>query len=239
MRRIIGCLACLAAWISAASGQEIEPAMSVVPFRLARAELAASALDHPTREAYWRGERTVASLATAAEVGAVEPLPLPDAVAAASLVPASEAFAIPIAVQSSDESHAPRSTTTGTLITVSSSLAIVLGCFLLFVWLMRRIGPRGSTTLPRAAVEVLGRAALDARQQLQLVRVGSKLLLLAVSPGQATALCEINETDEVDYLLHLCDQPGLDAKSDPLREVLRDLHRQQTRTTRRPQAAGR
>lgn len=222
-----------------ASGQEIEPAMSVVPFRLAQAESAARALDHPTHEAYWRGERPVASLATAAEIEAVEPLPLPDATGAASIASASEAFGSPIAAQLSGESRSPRSSTTGTLITVSSSLAIVLGCFLLFVWLIRRIGPRGGTTLPRAAVEVLGRAALDARQQLQLVRVGSKLLLLAVSPGQATALCEISETDEVDYLLHLCDQPGLDAKTDPLREVLRDLHRQQNRATRRPQAAGR
>ncbi len=69
------------------------------------------------------------------------------------------------------------------IVTVVSSLAIVLGLFFAAAWLMRRGAPAGSTALPSEVVQVLGRAALSAKQQMQLVRIGDKLVLLAVWAG--------------------------------------------------------
>ena len=92
------------------------------------------------------------------------------------------------------------------LLSVGSSLAIVLGLFLLLAWGMRKAAPRGSIILPSEVFEVLGRAPLGARQQVQLLRCGSKLLLVSVTPGGAETLTEVTEPTEVDRLAGLCHQ---------------------------------
>ena len=55
------------------------------------------------------------------------------------------------------------------------SLALVLAMLFAATWLLRRFGPRGSGPLPLEVLEVLGRQPLAGRQQLALVRVGTKL----------------------------------------------------------------
>ena len=55
--------------------------------------------------------------------------------------------------------------------------------------------PPARSLLPKEAVELLGRAPLAGRQQMQLVRVGNKLLLVALSPAGAETLTEITEPD--------------------------------------------
>lgn len=90
------------------------------------------------------------------------------------------------------------------LVTMGSSLAIVLGLFFLVAWTMRRASPRGSGVLPGEVFEILGRAPLSGRQQVHLLRCGTKLLLVSVTPAGAETLTEVTDSDEVDRLAGLC-----------------------------------
>lgn len=96
------------------------------------------------------------------------------------------------------------------LITIGSSLAAVLGLFLIVAWTMRRTVPGGSALLPSEVIEVLGRSVLASRAQVHLIRCGSKLLLVSVSPTGIETLTEITDADEVSHITGLCrqSQPG-------------------------------
>jgi flagellar biogenesis protein FliO len=107
----------------------------------------------------------------------------------------------------------------------AGSLALVLGVFLLVVWVVRRGMPRGSAQLPREALEVLGRAPLVARHNAYLVRCGSKLLLLNVSATSVETLTEITDSDEVDRLRAIC-QRGYSGATSSFRQALAGYSRQ-------------
>jgi flagellar biogenesis protein FliO len=98
--------------------------------------------------------------------------------------------------------------------TVVTALAIVLGAFLLFAWAIRRGGKNSVARrggLPSEVVNVLGRVPLAARQFAQLLRVGNKLVLVALTPDGPTTLTEVTDPAEVDRLVGLCQQS--DSKS--------------------------
>jgi flagellar biogenesis protein FliO len=108
--------------------------------------------------------------------------------------------------------------------TVGGSLAVVLGVFLLFAWLLRKHLPAASAQLPKEAVEMLGRAPLLGRQQLSLLRVGNKLVLLAVSPlGGAEAITEITDPVEVDRLIGLCQSSRSGSVATSFRQALNEM----------------
>ena len=88
--------------------------------------------------------------------------------------------------------------------TVGGSLAVVLGLFFVVTWVMRRTAPGTPGLLPSEVVEVLGRAALAGRQQVHLIRLGGKLVLVSVSPTGIETLSEVTEADEVQRLVGLC-----------------------------------
>lgn len=111
----------------------------------------------------------------------------------------------------------------GALGTVAGSLAIVLGLFFVVVWCSRRFSPAGSSQLPKEAVETLGRAPLSAKQQLQLLRVGSKLLLVAHSPAGIQTLTEITDATEVEHLTALCRRSQSGSSSAAFRQVLNQI----------------
>ena len=114
-----------------------------------------------------------------------------------------------------------------TLVTVGGSLAVVLGVFFLIVWLLRRASPGGTGTLPGEVFEVLGRAPLTHHQQVQLVRCGDKLLLVAVGAAgagpSASTLTEITDPNQVDRLTGLCRQTRGGSSSKTFRQVLRQV----------------
>jgi flagellar biogenesis protein FliO len=93
---------------------------------------------------------------------------------------------------------------TSAITTVAGSLGIVLGLFVALVWFSRRFAPAGTAALPKEAVELLGRTSLGGTHQMQLVRVGAKLLLVALSPQGARTLTEITSAAEVERLSDLC-----------------------------------
>ena len=53
-------------------------------------------------------------------------------------------------------------------------------------------------------MELLGRAPLAGRQTMQLIRVGNRLLLVALSASGAETLTEITDPVEVEHLAGLC-----------------------------------
>ena len=98
----------------------------------------------------------------------------------------------------------------GALTTVFGSLVIVLIAFFVLAWISRNAAPQGMAPRPSEVFESLGRAPLSNRQQLQLIRVGNKLVLLGVNASGTDTLTEITEPEEVDRLAGLCrqNQPG-------------------------------
>ena len=87
---------------------------------------------------------------------------------------------------------------------VFGSLAIVLGGYFGLVWLMRGMSPQSNQSLPQEVVEVLGQSTFGPRKMLQLVRLGSKLLLLMHHNDGIQTIGEITDPHEVEYLVSLC-----------------------------------
>jgi len=83
------------------------------------------------------------------------------------------------------------------------SLALVLGLYFAFVWGMRKFNFGSSGGLPPEIVEVMGQVPFGARRSLQLVRLGSKMLLLLNSPEGTQPLGEITDPLEVEHLTSL------------------------------------
>jgi flagellar biogenesis protein FliO len=111
--------------------------------------------------------------------------------------------------------------TTGKAVkTVITSLAVVLGLLVALVWISKRTGPKKDATLPGEILETLGRAPLAGRQEMQLVRVGNKLLLLSVTATSAETLTEITDPVEIDRLAGICQQNRPDSITASFREIL-------------------
>jgi flagellar biogenesis protein FliO len=102
-------------------------------------------------------------------------------------------------------------------------LAAVVALFLGLAWVMRRGMPGAQTLLPSEVVESLGRAPLAARQQMQLIRCGNKLLLVCVSSAGAETLTEITDPQEVERLSGLCRQSHPHSATKAFRQVLEQL----------------
>ncbi len=86
-------------------------------------------------------------------------------------------------------------------------LALVLGGYFLLVSFVRWINPKRNGPLPTEVVEVLGKTPFGNRQNLQLVRLGSKLLLLLESSEGIQPIAEIEDPNEVQQVIGMCCQP--------------------------------
>ncbi|MEQ1906288.1 MAG: hypothetical protein ABL888_19045 [Pirellulaceae bacterium] len=88
---------------------------------------------------------------------------------------------------------------------MAASLAIVVGGYLAFLWLVRVVNPtQARRQLPHEVVNVIGKTRFSAHQELQLVRLGSKLLLLLVGTDGTKSIGEVTDPVEVDHLVSLC-----------------------------------
>jgi flagellar biogenesis protein FliO len=150
-------------------------------------------------------------VASAAE--AVAPAPQPAASTPRQLPPPRRSIGSP--------AESPTSVSAGkALTTVVGSLAVVLAVFFLVAWITRRATPRHLRPLPAEVIECLGRAPLAGRQQMQLVRLGRKLVLLSVTNTDARPLCEVTDPLEVDRLAGLCEQTRPESVTANFRQIL-------------------
>lgn len=150
-------------------------------------------------------------VASAAE--AVAPAPQPAAAAPRQLPPPRRSLGSP------SELSAPASAGRA-LTTVVGSLAVVLAVFFLVAWITRKATPKHLRPLPAEVIECLGRAPLVGRQQMQLVRLGHKLVLLSVTNTEARPLCEVTDPLEVDRLAGLCEQTRSESVTANFRQIL-------------------
>jgi flagellar biogenesis protein FliO len=83
------------------------------------------------------------------------------------------------------------------------ALAVVLGAMYVTHQVWKRLGMPGSANRAAGSLQVLSRLNLSPRQQLVLVRVGRRVVLVGNSGTQMNALCEIGDPEEAGELLGL------------------------------------
>jgi flagellar biogenesis protein FliO len=95
----------------------------------------------------------------------------------------------------------PPGSTTFSTARVAWALAIVLGAIFALRWASRKMlglpGGGGASS----AVRVLGRSMISPRQQVLLIQVGRRILVVASNGATMSSLCEISDADEVAAIL--------------------------------------
>lgn len=84
---------------------------------------------------------------------------------------------------------------------VLAALGIVIGLIFVMRWFGRLFFPAATGRGKSRAVEVLSRSPLSPKQQVMLLRVGQRLLVVGDSGSQMNPLCEITDPDEVAALV--------------------------------------
>jgi len=143
-----------------------------------------------------------------------------------------DGFAIPPAEESkSGRAKLPISSSQiESLTTAGTGLAVVVGLFLLCVWLLRRGGPKPNSPLPKEVVSVLGKVPLVGRNFAQLIQIGNKLILVSITPdGAMTPITEVTEPAEVDRLLGLCMRNHKHSTTAEFQQVLQQLAKEPAR----------
>lgn len=97
--------------------------------------------------------------------------------------------------------QAKRPSTIWDLSRVIMALGIVIGLILLMRWAGKRFLPGLAGGRAAGVVRVLARAPVSPRQQVLLVQVGRRVLIVADNGTQMNRLSEIDEPDEVAALL--------------------------------------
>ena len=94
----------------------------------------------------------------------------------------------------------------GLILQTVLGLAFVL-CLIWVIaaWAKKNL-PNVGRTPPSEAVQLLGQRSLAQRQTIQLIRCGSRILILGSTAQGLTTLSEITDPVEVDYLAGLCRQ---------------------------------
>jgi flagellar biogenesis protein FliO len=84
-------------------------------------------------------------------------------------------------------------------------VVLALGTVLLAVYIVhrvwRRLGMPGSPNKPGQTLQIISRLAVSPRQQILLIRVGRRFVLIGNSGTQMNSLCEISDPEEAAALL--------------------------------------
>lgn len=112
------------------------------------------------------------------------------------------------------------------LSSAGAALAVVVALFLICISLVRRGSPKTSGMLPTEAFSVLGRSPLTAQSYAQLLRLGNKLVLVAVGADGAQTLAEVTDPLEVDRIAGLCAKAAPHGPSAEFQQVLAQLSRE-------------
>ena len=89
-----------------------------------------------------------------------------------------------------------------------AALAIVLGAFMVLLWVTKKIQGPSKSIMSKQTLEVLGQKQINKIHSLHLIRLGQRILLISVSDSSVTCLSEINDPVEVAQLLNTNSQAG-------------------------------
>ncbi|MFN0199186.1 MAG: FliO/MopB family protein [Planctomycetaceae bacterium] len=92
------------------------------------------------------------------------------------------------------------------------SLLVITGLIVLCAWIVKKIQPLKVQGLSTDVVEVLGKRPLDPRQQIYLIRCGSRILVVGSSLQGMSTLAEITDPQEMDTLIGLCRKTTHDSR---------------------------
>ncbi|MGL4942071.1 MAG: flagellar biosynthetic protein FliO [Thermoguttaceae bacterium] len=152
------------------------------------------------------------------------PLPAPIAPATPSIA-SDDILDAPLKIGSGDAATHSRPLASGMpdvtkLVTVLGSLILVIGLFFLFSLFLKKVSPHATRTLPKEVFENLGRAALSTKIQLQLLRLGNRLVLVSVTADGTNTVTEITDPDEVMQVLGMCRRLDSTSSTNAFRHVL-------------------
>lgn len=114
------------------------------------------------------------------------------------------------------------------LLQTGIALLVVLALLFICVWFVKRAAPRALQALPKESIEVLGNAPLHGKQHLKLIRVGNRLLLLAVSDQHSQTLAEVSDPAEVQQLLEMCQAERATSARKSFESILQEGQREST-----------
>lgn len=124
------------------------------------------------------------------------------------------------------------------VISIAGSLLIVVAAFFLLVIFFRKVSPQGNRPLPKEAFECLGRYFLTQKHQLQVLRLGNRIVLVSVMPDGVSALAEIADPDEAVSFLGLCRRLDTDSATEVFRRTVARMSEDElSRPHERPVAA--
>ncbi|MCE9526776.1 MAG: flagellar biosynthetic protein FliO [Planctomycetales bacterium] len=208
------------------------PRLLILTLLLATAE-SASAQESHRSSSYGPPSRRAVQPATFVDDGAASPDESPSATPDTKESPKAAPLRLSPRNKSAAKelTHPSAASPTSAITTVLGSLGIVLGLFVALVWFSRRFAPAGTAALPKEAVELLGRTSLGGNQQMQLVRVGAKLLLVALSPQGARTLTEITSAAEVERLSELCRRQKPESSTASFRTLVDQIGGERTSNT--------
>jgi len=98
---------------------------------------------------------------------------------------------------------------------VALALTAVIGMILLLRSVAKHIFPAAITGGRAGAVKVVARCPLGPRQQIVLLQVGRRVVVIGDSAAQMSCLCQITEADEVASLLGQIRQERTSSTSSP------------------------
>jgi flagellar biogenesis protein FliO len=84
---------------------------------------------------------------------------------------------------------------------VLMALALVLGAIFLLRWIGHRLLLKNGALRGHKAIHVVSRSVLSPKQQVIMLKVGKRLIVVGDSGGQMSPLCEISDPDEVASLI--------------------------------------
>lgn len=121
------------------------------------------------------------------------------------------------------------------VVSVGGSLLIVIAAFFLLAIILRKVSPKGNRPLPQEVFECLGRYYLTQKHQVQLLRVGSRIVLVSVMPDAVKTLSEITDTDEAIALLGLCRRLDVNSATEMFRKTVASISEEEfSRPRERP-----
>lgn len=131
---------------------------------------------------------------------AAAPMPAPDSTSGPASAPAASDV-IRRSNANSPAAPSPAAPMVPDTIRVVLALSAVLALILILRWGGKRLMAAGAFGRGPRGVQVLGRTHLSPRQQVVILQVGRRLLVVGDSGGQLNTLCEISDPDEAAMLI--------------------------------------